>query len=310
MKIVALTGGVGGAKLIAGLIETVPSKDVTIIVNTGDDWQWMGLHISPDLDTILYTLAGIADTETGWGIQGDTFHMLGRLRSLAVDAWFRLGDRDLATHLYRTQQLRAGKSLTEVTRDLCARLGVRARILPMTESYVPTFVHTDEGTMHLQEYFVRRRCEPRVEGFEWRGIEAAFPSPGALESIEEAEAVILCPSNPFISIGPILALSGIRRALAHARGRAVAVTPIISGKAVKGPAAEMLAQLGFPVSAVSIARMYADFLDGFVLDRDDAPLESEIAELGLDVHVCQTRMVTPSDKVDLARAILNWITIR
>jgi LPPG:FO 2-phospho-L-lactate transferase len=307
-KVTALTGGVGGAKLIAGLAEIVRAEDLTVIVNTGDDWQWMDLYISPDLDTIVYTLAGSANAATGWGVEGDTFHALDRLRAMGVDAWFRLGDKDLATHIYRTSRLRSGATLSEVTRDLCRRHGIRPRILPMTDSYVPTFVHTDAGTMHLQEYFVQRRCEPRVEGFEWRGIEAAFPAPGVREAIEESDAVLVCPSNPFISIGPILALSGIRWALAHTRGTTLAVSPIISGRAVKGPAADMLAQLGYPVSPLSVARMYSDFLDGFVLDREDAGLAAEIAALELDVIVCPTRMSTHEDCVALARSILERLS--
>ncbi len=308
MKIVALAGGVGAAKLISGLIEVIPSEDLTVIVNTGDDFEWMGLYICPDLDTITYALAGIANPETGWGIRNDAFRLLTRLRHLGCETWFRLGDRDLATHIYRTFYSREGFSLTAITKQLCNAMEIRATVLPMTESKVPTIVHTEDGALLFQEYFVRKKCAPRVTGFTFSSIEKSNAAPGVLESIETADAILVCPSNPFISIGPILSVPRIRGALRDSEARTLAVTPIIAGKAVKGPTARMLRQFGQEVSAVSVATLYQDFLDIFVLDQRDAALKSRIASLGMKVRTASTLMETREQKVALARALLGFLS--
>ena len=305
MKLVALAGGVGAAKFLSGLVRVLPPEVLTIIVNTGDDFRWQGLHISPDLDTIIYTLAGLSNPETGWGIQGDSFHCLARLKALGCDTWFQVGDRDLATHIYRTDRLRSGTSLTEVTYCLRRMNGVEARVLPMTDSFVPTQVHTDEGAMHLQEYFVRRKCEPRVTGFTFQGIEAAKPAPGVLEAIGAASTIIVCPSNPFISVNPILAVPGVRESLRHRT--VIAVSPIIAGRSIKGPTAVMLAQMGHEVSAVSVAEMYRDFADIFVLDHLDAALQTRVSSLGMKARIAATLIDSDEAKIALARSVLEMV---
>jgi|SRR5688572_1981875 len=305
MKIVALAGGVGAAKFLSGLVRVIPPENLTIIVNTGDDFRWQGLHISPDLDTITYTLAGLSNPETGWGIRGDTFHCLSRLKALGCDTWFQVGDRDLATHVYRTDRLRVGIGLSEVTDCIRKMNGIEARVLPMTDSFVPTQVHTDEGTMHLQDYFVRRKCEPRVSGFTFQGIEASKPAPGVLESLGDASAVIVCPSNPFISINPILAVPGVRASLRHPT--VIAVSPIIAGRAIKGPTAAMLAQMGHEVSAVSVAEMYRDFVDTFVLDHQDAALQNRITTLGMKARIADTLIDNDEARIALARSVLEMV---
>ncbi len=307
MRIAALAGGVGAAKFLSGLVEVFPAEDLTVVVNTGDDFQWMGLYICPDLDTLTYTLAGLAHPERGWGVRGDTFHTLTRLQELGCDTWFLLGDRDLATHIYRTAALLHGQSLNDVTHRICLANKIRATLLPMTNGPVPTRVHTDEGILPFQEYFVRRKCQPRVAGFTYSGAERASAAPGVLEALREAGIILICPSNPFISIAPILAVPGIRETLIRTTAKVIALTPIIAGKSVKGPAATMLEQLGHEVSAVSVARMYQDFLDVFVLDRRDAGLEPQIAAHGVTIHIADTLMDTHQRKVDLAREVLALI---
>jgi LPPG:FO 2-phospho-L-lactate transferase len=304
MKTVALAGGVGAAKLVSGLVHILPSEDLTVIVNTGDDFDWMGLRVCPDLDTILYTLAGVANPETGWGINGDTFTMLERFAELGGESWFRIGDRDLATHIYRTHLLRC-HSLTEVTASLCRRSGVKTFVIPMTDSFVPTRVHTDEGTLPFQEYFVKRRCVPRVRGFTFFGIQDSRPAPGILEALAEARAIVVCPSNPFISIGPILAVPTIREALCGTPARIAAVSPIIGGRALKGPAADMMRQLGKEVSATSVAALYRDFLDIFLLDSADEALAPDIAALGLSARSAPTVMDTPEACVQVAARVME-----
>jgi LPPG:FO 2-phospho-L-lactate transferase len=307
MKAVALAGGIGASKFLTGLIAVLPPEQVTIIVNTGDDFQWMGLYICPDLDTVTYTLAGLANPVTGWGINADTFYALERLQTLGCDTWFKLGDRDLATHIYRSQKIREGNTLAEVTADISRKNGIRSAILPMTNRYVPTEIQTDEGTLAFQDYFVRRRCEPRVEAFFFRTIENASPAPGVLEAVRAAEVVFICPSNPYISIGPILAVPGIRQALHETNARVLAVTPIIAGRSIKGPTARMLREMGQDVSAVSVAGMYSDFVDLFVLDQRDAGLLPDVARLGLDVRVADTLMDDHPSKIDLARKVVEMV---
>ncbi|HLF83948.1 MAG TPA: 2-phospho-L-lactate transferase [Blastocatellia bacterium] len=305
MRITALAGGIGASKFLLGLASVMAPEDITIIANTGDDIELFGLRISPDIDTVTYTLAGVINEETGWGLKGDTFECLRWLARYGEASWFNLGDRDLATHIFRTNQLRSGRSLSEVTDGIRRSLGVRSTILPMTDAYTPTRVVTDEGEMHFQEYFVRRRCEPRVLGVRFDNIEFAEPAPGVVSAILEAEAVIICPSNPFISIGPILAVPVVRDALRETPATVVAITPIIGGKALKGPAADMLRDLGHEVSASAVAEMYDDLLDVFILDETDAERAGDIQALGMRVFGTDTVMNTLDAKQHLARWVLE-----
>ncbi len=307
MRITALAGGVGAAKFITGLSRLIPHEDLTIIVNTGDDFRWMGLYVCPDLDTIIYTLAGLANPDTGWGVAGDTFTALNRLHELGCDPWFQIGDRDLATHLFRTERLTSGWSLSEVTSRLCAQNKIRIRIIPMADGPVPTLVHTNEGILDFQDYFVRRRCVPSVKGISFHGIEHARPAPGLLQSLRAADAVIVCPSNPFISIGPILGVPGIRSVLKESSATVLAISPVIGGKAVKGPTAAMLSQLGHDVSAAGVAALYEDFLDIFIVDREDEALAPRIASRGLEVRTAPTLMDTLASKVELARRTIEGL---
>jgi LPPG:FO 2-phospho-L-lactate transferase len=303
--ITVLAGGVGGAKFVAGLAGLINPREITGIVNTGDDIKLHGLHISPDLDTICYTLAGWADPVRGWGLSNDSYSCLDQLRLLGEATWFRLGDRDLATHILRSRALHEGMTLSEITSRLADQMDIHAAILPMTDDYVPTFVDTADGQMHLQEYFVREQCRPLIRGFHYTDIDRCRPAPGVLESIEGADAVILAPSNPLISIRPILAVPGVRGALTSARSRVAAISPIIQRRAIKGPAAVMLQQLGCEVSAVGVAEMYKDFAATFVIDRLDASLSSRIEELGMRVLVTDTMMTGPAEKRALAEAVLE-----
>jgi LPPG:FO 2-phospho-L-lactate transferase len=302
-NVVALAGGVGGAKLAHGLGLCLPPEALTVIVNTGDDFEHLGLHISPDLDTVTYTLAGLANPVTGWGLAGETWNALEALERLGAEAWFRLGDRDLATHLERTRRLQSGQTLTQITRALCSALGVGPTVLPMTDAPFRTMVQTDEGELEFQEYFVHRQCHPRVSGFRFAGEGQALPTAAVLAALDAADVVVICPSNPFVSIAPILALPGVRDRLA---GRAVAVSPIVGGQALKGPAGKMLAELGFDVSALAVARSYTGLARGFVLDAVDAALEASIAALGLDVWVTDTIMHSDADRQRLAQAVLDF----
>lgn len=305
MKITALAGGIGASKLLLGLASVMPPEDITIIANTGDDIELFGLRICPDIDTLTYSLAGVINEQTGWGLKDDTFECLRWLERYGEASWFNLGDRDLATHIFRTAELRSGRSLTEVTDRIRKSLGVRSMILPMTDAYTPTRVVTKDGEMHFQEYFVGRRCEPRVREIRFDNIESAQPAPGVLSAVKEADAVIICPSNPFISIGPILAVPGVRQALEETTATVIAVTPIIGGRALKGPAADMLRDLGHQVSATAVARLHADFVDVFVLDEADASLAPEIKELRIRVVLTNTIMATFEDKRQLAQRLLE-----
>src|SRR5262245_2274992 len=305
MRITALAGGIGASKLLLGLATVMPAEDITTIANTGDDIELFGLRICPDLDTITYTLAGVINEQTGWGLKDDTFECLRWLERYGVPSWFNLGDRDLATHIYRTNRLRNGHLLSEVTNEISQSLGVQSRILPMTNAYTPTWVVTDEGEMHLQEYFVRRRCEPRIREIRFENIESAEPAQGVLNAILEADAVIVCPSNPFISIGPILAVPGIRHALKETSAPNIAVAPIVGRKALKGPTAEMLRDLGHEVSARAVAGMYSDFLDAFLLDETDEAIADAIRKSGVQVFSANTVMATLDDKQRVAECVLD-----
>lgn len=307
MRITALAGGIGASKFLLGLAAVMLPEKITIVANTGDDIELFGLHISPDIDTLTYTLAGVINEATGWGLAGDTFECLAWLSRYGEARWFNLGDRDLATHIHRTHQLRQGRSLSEATDRIRKSLGVRSVILPMTDAYTPTRVVTDEGEMHFQEYFVRRRCEPRIKQIRFDGNESALPAPGVVSAIFDADAVIICPSNPFISIGPILAVPAILDALKETRAEVLAITPIIGGRALKGPAADMLRDLGHEVSARGVASVYRDFVDVFVLDEVDAAIEPDIKEFGMRVVVANTVMNTLEDKRRLARRALEAI---
>lgn len=305
MNIVALAGGVGGAKLAHGLAQSLPPAQLTIVVNTGDDLEHLGLHISPDLDTVLYTLAGLANPETGWGQRDETWHFMAALARLGGPSWFNLGDRDLATHVERTRRLRAGQSLTHITATFCAELGVRPLLLPMSDAPVRTWVDTDEGALEFQEYFVHRRCAPRVRAVRFVGAEAAEPTPAVVEALERCDAVVICPSNPFLSIDPILSLRGLRARVAAKP--VVAVSPIVGGQALKGPAAKLLGELGLEVSARSVAAHYRDFLAGFVLDEVDAALASELEAAGVRVLVTDTIMRNDQERARLAQATLDFV---
>jgi LPPG:FO 2-phospho-L-lactate transferase len=296
-KIVALAGGVGGAKLAHGLAQILPPEDLTVIVNTGDDFEHLGMYICPDLDTVCYTLAGLANPETGWGRVNETWNTITNVEKLGGPGWFRLGDQDIATHLERTRRIKEGQSLTQVTRDFCAAWGIKHTVLPMTDSPVRTMIETDEGKLAFQEYFVHRHCEPRVKGFRFDGVDSAEPAPGTREAIESAAAVLICPSNPWVSVDPIL------RVIQKIDKPVIAVSPIIGGKTVKGPAAKMYSELGIEPSALAVANHYRTLLSGFVLDTVDSSLSDKIETRTL---VTNTLMNTFDDRALLAANVLNF----
>jgi LPPG:FO 2-phospho-L-lactate transferase len=306
MRVVALAGGVGGARLAHGLAQILPPEQLTVIVNTADDFEHLGLAISPDLDTVMYNLAGLANPETGWGLAGDTFEFLCALERIGGATWFRIGDRDLATHVERSRRLWAGESLTDITRVLCASLGVGPAVVPMSDEWVRTMVQTPDGELEFQEYFVRLRCEPPVTGFRFQGLADASPAPGVLEALGAAEAIVICPSNPFVSIDPILGLAGVREAIQAGARPVVAVSPIVGGQAVKGPAAKMLAELGLEVSARAVARHYGGLINAFVLDRADEAFSPGLEADGLRVLAKDTIMRSEPDRARLAREVLDF----
>ena len=301
MKIVAFAGGVGGAKLAQGLAQVLPSQDLTVVVNTGDDFEHLGLYICPDLDTVCYTLAGLANPETGWGRAGETWNTISNIEKLGGPAWFRLGDSDIATHLERTRRLKEGNSLSQVTKDFCMAWGIAPTVLPMTNSPVRTMVDSDEGELAFQEYFVHRRCEPRVKGFRFDGADVAEPAPGVREALESSDAIVFCPSNPWVSIDPIL------KVVKEVKKPVIAVSPIIGGKTVKGPAAKMYSELGIEPSALAVAMHYRTILKGFVLDNDDKEMEDQIKRLGFATLVTNTLMNQLTDRPRLANDVLNFI---
>jgi LPPG:FO 2-phospho-L-lactate transferase len=303
--ITALSGGVGAARFLTGLVELVKGKDLSIIVNTGDDIELFGLHISPDVDIVTYTLAGIVDEEKGWGIRGDTFHCLEALRKFNGETWFNLGDKDLATHIFRTNLLRSGLKLSEVTAHVSHLLGVEAEILPMTDDRFETRVLIEEGSVHFEEYFVKRGAKDEVLGVEFLGADKAKPAAGVLESIKKTDILIKIPNKPKISIGTILAVKEVRDALRHTAAKKVAVSPIIAGAPVKGPADKLLRGLGYEVSAYSVAKLYSDFLDTFILDAADSAEKDKIEALGIEVKVTNTLMKSLDVKVELARTVLE-----
>jgi LPPG:FO 2-phospho-L-lactate transferase len=305
LKVTALAGGVGASKLLLGLYEVMDPRDLTIIVNTGDDIVLHGLKISPDLDIVTYTLAGIVDSAKGWGFRGETFHALKRLAHYGRANWFNLGDRDLATHIHRTAMLTEGKSLSQAAESIRTSLGVKSRILPMSDDPVPTIIDSSEGPLHFQEYLVKRRAEPIVRGVRFVCVESARPAPGVLEAIATADRIIVCPSNPLISIGPILAVSGVREHLRTHKQKVFAVCPIVGGKSLKGPSDKMLAQLGHEPTALGVAKLYADFTGTFVIDPADKSQSAAISALAMKVAILPTVMKTRTQKRKLARALLS-----
>ncbi len=305
MRVVALAGGVGGAKLAAGLQAALPPGNLSVFVNTADDFDLWGLRVCPDLDTVMYTLAGLANAETGWGVRDESFDALSMLSAYGEDTWFRLGDRDLATHVLRTQRLRAGARLTEVTAGLAGALGVHSVLLPMCDEPVSAMLKTPAGLLEFQEYFVRRRQRDEVLGVELRGIEDACVTEETARAVIGAGAIIFCPSNPVVSIAPILAVPGMRELLASSPAPKVAVSPIVGGRALKGPADRMLDSLGYEVSATGVARMYEGLLDGFVMDRVDEGEEAGASALGMRVLVTDAVMRDEEDREYLAREVLE-----
>lgn len=300
MKITALAGGVGGAKLAHGLSLVLPPEDLTIIVNTGDDFEHLGLFISPDLDTVCYTLGGLANPETGWGRMNESWNAFANIERLGGPAWFRLGDSDLATHLERTRRLKEGKSLSQITREFCGAWGIKPAVLPMTDSPVRTMVDTEQGELAFQEYFVHRRCEPRVKGFRFDGVEAAEPAPGVKEALDSTDVVILCPSNPWVSIDPIL------RVIKQLEKPVIAISPIIGGEAVKGPAAKMYQELGIEPSALAVAKHYRTILKGFVLDNIDKKYAEQVEAMRIKARVTDTLMKNAEDRARLAQDVLHF----
>ncbi len=299
-SITCLAGGVGAARFLDGLAQIYPPDRITVIVNTGDDLEYLGEYISPDLDIVTYTLAGIVDDEKGWGIKGDTYHCMEQLERYSAETWFRIGDKDLATHLLRTAFLQQGFSLAEVTDKVRTSLGVRVRILPMSSDRVATKVKTSAGLLEFQEYFVKRKFADKVETVTYEGADQAIPVEGVLSALKKSDLIILCPSNPILSIFPILAIPGIRDALGQATGKIVGVSPIVGGKALKGPLDRVMNDLGLEVSAYGVAQLYQGMLDGFVIDEVDQSLSSKISSLGMKVVATRTIMNTLEAKVHLA----------
>ena len=314
--ICVLSGGTGGAKFVQGIAAVMPARELTVIVNTGDDLTWWGLHVSPDLDSITYALAGMLSRERGWGVEGDTFHCLEAMRRIGSPAWFQVGDRDLATHVWRTELLSQGKTLSEVTSEIAQRLGIEAQILPMTNQCVETRVSVlacgggkcENTWLSFQEYFVREHYRLPVREVRFAGAEWADPAPGVLEAIAQAEAVVIAPSNPVTSIGPILAVPGIRKELKRTKAPVAAISPIIAGAAVSGPAGELLKTKGLPVSIAGVARCYRDFLDLLIANECDWAFGAQVE--GVATRYTRTLMESDADKTALARAVLGFVRER
>ncbi len=304
---VALSGGVGGAKMALGLSRILSPSQLSIVANTGDDFEHLGLYICPDIDTVLYTLGGVSNTETGWGRAGETWEFMAKLERDGGETWFKLGDKDVALHVERTRHLHHGESLTQVTQKLARDLGIEHSILPMCDEPVRTIVATDEGRLPFQHYFVREQCRPRVSGFHFEGIEQAHITDAALSALQAPSlgGVLICPSNPFVSIDPILTLPGMRHAIKASGVPVVAVSPIIAGVALKGPAAKMMAELGVPATTAAIAKHYAGFIDALIIDYADKDLSPAIEAMGVKTLVMNTVMTTLEDRVILAREAVN-----
>ena len=307
-SVVALAGGVGGAKLTQGLAAVLESGKLTVVVNTADDFEHLGLYICPDLDTVMYTLCGLNNLEAGWGLELESWNFMEALQEIGSETWFRLGDRDLATHVQRTYRMHANDKLSDITADFCSIMGTDVRVLPMSDDPVRTIVDTDRGPIPFQEYFVRLGCSPKVCGFEFEGIQTAVFNPLASESFnaQDLRAVIICPSNPYVSIAPILSLAGARNQLRNIAAPIIAVSPIVDGQAIKGPAAKMMRELGCNPSALSVAQEYRDIVDGFVIDNKDAAEARQIEEMGQRVLVTDTIMTSITVKKRLANNIMDF----
>lgn len=307
-KILALSGGVGGAKLALGLANTISDERLTVVVNTADDFEHLGLNISPDLDTLMYTLAGESNQVQGWGLQGESWQAMKMLSRFGGDTWFQLGDRDLGTHLMRTQALNQGQTLSAITETLRQGFKVPQKILPMTDDPVRTFVKTEQGQLAFQHYFVRECCQPKVTGFHFDGLDQAKAQQGFAELLQDPAlgAVVICPSNPFVSIAPILHLKGISELLRQCKAPVVAISPIVSGMAIKGPTAKMMKELNMPCTALAVAQYYSDLLDGFIIDESDAKQAEEIKHLGIETLVAPTVMTSLKEKKDLAEQVLTF----
>ena len=305
LKIVALAGGVGGAKLVDGLAQVLQPDQLTIIVNTGDDFTHLGLRISPDLDTVCYTLAGLANLDTGWGRANETWNVFNQLKKLGMPDWFQLGDSDLATHIMRTTRLNDGWTLSQITQEFCQIWGVQVQVLPMSDQVIQTQVHTKDGDLEFQEYFVLQKCSPIVCGFSFTGIEDAKPAPGVLDAINSADAVVICPSNPWVSIDPILSVPSIKEALeSHI---IIAVSPIIGNHTIKGPAAKMFFELGIEPSAYAVAQHYARFIDGILIDKSDKSYVEETCALGIRTYLTDIIMDDRKDRSRLAQELIDLI---
>lgn len=306
MRLVALAGGVGAARFLRGLVRVVEPADLTVIVNTGDDREFYGVHVSPDLDIVTYTLAGRVDPEKGYGLEGDRFSVVDTLADLGHETWFRLGDRDLATALHRSLRLREGAGLAEITNEICCAYGVDVRVLPMTEDPAPTFVELSDGSrVHFEEYLARDGAPDDVSGVDLAAAAAAQPAPGVLETIDDAELILICPSNPVVSIGPILTTSGVRSAVVESKAPVIGISPIIGGAPVKGPADKLLRGIGVEVSARGVARHYAEVMDGIVIDERDTAQRADVEALGMNCDVTETLMRTPEVAASLAQTALD-----
>ncbi len=303
LRVTALAGGVGGAKLVDGLAAVLPPGNLTVVVNTGDDFDHLGLRICPDLDTVLYTLGGIANPTTGWGRDHESWNFMASVKAMQGADWFQLGDKDVALHVLRTQALRQGMTLSQFVQRVSHSLGIRVPVLPMTDDPVPTVVETEEGDLPFQTYFVARRCEPKVKGFRFEGASHARPAPGVLDSLTRADLVLFCPSNPWVSLDPILAIPGIRQAIASRT--VVGVSPIVGGRAIKGPAAKMFRELGLKAEAIAVAEHFKGLVDGFVIDRQDQAQAEDIQKMGIQTLVTGTVMHDGAARASLAEDVLN-----
>lgn len=305
MKIVALAGGVGGAKLVDGLAGLLPPEDLTVIVNTGDDFEHLGLYICPDLDTICYTLAGLAEPITGWGRRNESWRTMENLKNLGGPGWFQLGDQDLATHLERTRRMKDHQPLSQIVRDFCQSWKIKPIVLPMSDQRVKTIVKTDQGDLDFQQYFVKYECKPIINGFVFSGIETATAAPGVFQSIDESDAVVICPSNPWVSIGPILSVAGISSKIKTKQ--VFAISPIIGGRAVKGPAAKMYSELGIQPTALAVADQYKGLATGFILDKVDAQFQKQIRDIKMLPLITEILMQSAKDRIRLAQDVLDFI---
>jgi len=306
MKIVALAGGVGGAKLIFGLARASDTLDLTVIVNTGDDFDHLGMRICPDIDTICYTLAGLANPDTGWGRVDESWNFITELKAIGGEDWFRLGDKDLATHVERTKRLNEGQTLSKIIKDFCDLWNVKHLVLPMSDQEVATIVSTLEyGEIPFQDYFVKKKCEPTIKSFRFAGINNADPAPGVIDSIEQADAIVICPSNPWVSIDPIINIANILPSLRQKT--IIAISPIVGGKSIKGPAAKMYSELGIQPSAFAIAKHYQNLIKAIVIDDQDISLKKDMTNLGIIPFNTNIVMKTPEDKINLGKDVLNYI---